>query len=760
MGNRRERIATRVSVAIFSAVLLLWARSVGGREKQEILTVKDTIETTQVVRPYGADPVLVSPDGSKYLVVLERGDLARNGTWVELFSGSTESLAAARASRVVARLFSRSTASAGDLIKNVRWLDDDEHVTFLWDDGRLPTRVVSVDVQSRKIDTVVGRSMPIVEYDMSPDGRTVVFVTSTPRDLSEDASDERNGFAVVDQSIWALLGGNLDGWTGRLHYDTFVLFRPQGRLYKVRETVGPWSMPPELLELSPDGRYAITVRPVGAVPADWDHYTDHIFRDDYLPLARRNPSGPNLVRQYFVIDTKKGTTRPLWNAPENPAAKVLWSPDSKAVVIGPTFLPVSEADSAGFFGQAVAEVDVETGRFVQIPVSQSPDAYERHPVRWVEDHAIEIGDTTAVFSGRTNALSRFKKIDGRWEPVEDEVSTQARSQKVRFELRENPNTPPSLYAVDERTGSAQEIKELNPQLSRFALGHVELVHWKATDGRPWSGLLYYPVHYQSGRTFPLVIQTHGYIAAQFTLDGVFSTASAAQVLANREIAVLQVGGPDAGGEEFAISPKEPRVYMAGFEGAIDHFVASGLCDRAKVGIVGFSRTGWYVEYMLTHSPYKFAAVIVADNSDCSYLQYVFFEDGGKGEYETDAGARPFGEGLLTWIRSAPAFNADRVNTPLRMEVDTGPIDRILEDWEMFSNLRYLQKPVELFVIPNIQHGVHILQNPAQRVASQEGAVDWFCFWLKGEEDADPGKVRQYRRWRELKDMVAYAVADP
>jgi hypothetical protein len=36
--------------------------------------------------------------------------------------------------------------------------------------------------------------------------------------------------------------------------------------------------------------------------------------------------------------------------------------------------------------------------------------------------------------------------------------------------------------------------------------------------------------------------------------------------------------------------------------------------------------------------------------------------------------------------------------------------------------------------------------------SQQGDVDWFCFWLKGEEDPDPGKTEQYKRWRELRKL--------
>jgi len=31
-------------------------------------------------------------------------------------------------------------------------------------------------------------------------------------------------------------------------------------------------------------------------------------------------------------------------------------------------------------------------------------------------------------------------------------------------------------------------------------------------------------------------------------------------------------------------------------------------------------------------------------------------------------------------------------------------------------------------------------------------VDWFRFWLKEEEDPDPGKAEQYARWRELRKL--------
>src|SRR5882762_5020006 len=64
-----------------------------------------------------------------------------------------------------------------------------------------------------------------------------------------------------------------------------------------------------------------------------------------------------------------------------------------------------------------------------------------------------------------------------------------------------------------------------------------------------------------------------------------------------------------------------------------------------------------------------------------------------------------------------------------------------------ATLRYLQKPVDLIIIPDSEH---VITNPGERMISQSSTVDWFRFWLKGEEDPDPTKAEQYKRWREFR----------
>jgi len=70
-------------------------------------------------------------------------------------------------------------------------------------------------------------------------------------------------------------------------------------------------------------------------------------------------------------------------------------------------------------------------------------------------------------------------------------------------------------------------------------------------------------------------------------------------------------------------------------------------------------------------------------------------------------------------------------------------------WQTYTLLRRQSKPVEYLYYP---YGTHNLFNARERNRSQQTAVDWYRFWLLGEEDANPKKSEQYKRWRTMKNM--------
>ena len=112
------------------------------------------------------------------------------------------------------------------------------------------------------------------------------------------------------------------------------------------------------------------------------------------------------------------------------------------------------------------------------------------------------------------------------------------------------------------------------------------------------------------------------------------------------------------------------------------------------------------------------------------------------------GGLPLGKNLGSWVKWAPSFNLDRVQAPLLINaIGNGSV---MAEWEIYDSLRLQKKPVELTYMPQ---GQHILQRPLERLASQQGSVDWFRFWLQRYEDPEPSKAAQYIRWEALRTLM-------
>jgi hypothetical protein len=119
-----------------------------------------------------------------------------------------------------------------------------------------------------------------------------------------------------------------------------------------------------------------------------------------------------------------------------------------------------------------------------------------------------------------------------------------------------------------------------------------------------------------------------------------------------------------------------------------------------------------------------------------------------GDVQTMYGGPPAGKSLETWFKRAPTFNLDRVDTPLRIVVASPYY--LLYDWEMFEGLNINEKPVDMVML---ESGDHVLKRPMERMVASGGNVDWFSFWLLGQEDGADGKVSQYTRWRQMRDVI-------
>jgi dipeptidyl aminopeptidase/acylaminoacyl peptidase len=662
---------------------------------KRFVTVVDAIETTRWADqeyfngyPSKGRVAHFSPNGKHFVVVLRKGNVVSNTNEFSMLLFETKKVLEPSTANVVVKMASSSNR---DGITGVKWLEDNQTIVFLGERPGEASQVYAVNVVTRELHRLTNHPVPIDSYDITPDGGEILFAADEPRSRMSDTEEARKyGIVVEKQSLEGLLA---NGCGARLGWDSEQLFlQAAGK--------SPEQIPVEdeivrghnHLSLSPDGRYAVVGVFIRSIPRLWRGY-----QDQNVQLRVREERGratSSLLRRYAVVDTARMSSSVLLDTPAVGFNHVAWAPDGQAIFLRSVRLPLDIQDPAERQAREEGLYDVE----IKLP---SKDL-------------------------RKIAQSDFPKQTGH-------------NQDVEVTLVEDINTPPRIY-VSAR-GAAQEtlLLDLNPQFSQLDLGSVEIVKWKATDGREVTGGLFMPRGYAPGRRYPLVLQTHGLKLDRFSMDGLadWNSGFAARALAAKGFVVLQTAMSADN------TPQEGPREMAAYEGAIESLDARGLIDRTKVGIVGFSRTTYHVAYTLTHSKYAFAAAVLTDGMEGGYFYHLAF--GPRDDVYVNGGV-PFAEGVPSWLKNSPEFNVDRLHVPLRLQAQ-GAADGLLGFWGLYSALNELGRPVDLIYLPDAPH---MIVKPWEQLAAQEGLLDWFSFWLRGEEDPDPRKAEQYVRWGRLR----------
>ena len=702
------------------------------------ITVKDTIEMTEFAdRGYflGGTPdtsvAVFSPSGKQFLIRLKKGNMERNVVQYFLLLFQTGE---AFQSPVGHLLLTMSSSSNREAIQQVRWLDDQD-VAFLGENPGETPQVYSVEISTNKITQLTHHPTAVVSYDISRDGREIVYEAGPlPKRLADTEQVRRKGWVVTSQYASDLLDDAEvhDGpWLDR---ELFV--QPwQEKAVRIPSTDFLTEYSP--LVLSPDGLYAVLAVYLSDVPKKWAEYGDKVLHQ-YI-VERRKPGTLSNIQQYMLLDVRERKLVPLLNAPKAWLDEgIAWSSDGRSVAVSGTYLPL-DSDNAQIQADRkarafVVEVDVPGGKIHVITGERlriASGSKEKNRITLAPGYYAEKG------SSRT-----FEKSNTDWRSQPASATDESQNAPVDVTLEEDKNTPPRIFVADRITGRKNLLLDLNPQFRDFEFAAVQTLKWKGTDGHEVIGGLYLPPDYQEGRRYPLVIQTHGYEEDRFWMNGPWNSAFAAQPLAARGVMVLQVGDSteQRADRNYANTPGEGPRRMAAFEGAVDELDRRGLIDTNRVGLIGFSRTVFHVAYTLTHSKYRFRAATLADGFDGGYLDYLLWRIT---DSEGVNGGEPVGAGLKSWLNNSPGFKVEDVSASVRIE-DYGPY-AFLGGWQWYSLLSLLEKPVDLVWIP---HGTHLLVKPWERMTSQQGNVDWFCFWLKGEESSDPAKSDQYGRWRE------------
>jgi dipeptidyl aminopeptidase/acylaminoacyl peptidase len=713
------------------------------------VTVADFIQMTRFGDPSydagGPSKGLVakfSPDGKRFVVALRKGNLETNTNEFSLILFDTDEVFRSPHPRA---LLSMASSSNRPAIQNVVWLADNDTLLFLGEHPGETTQLYSFACSSKELDKLTNHATNLSSFVTAPNGTEIVFAAENPEILFANDNAAHRGINVTSESLSELIAGKHGG----KDYDDHALFLKQtGSEVERKITTQGRVRSNNEMSLSPDGQHLVIQTEASSVPDAWTDYDDQFLKTSKLSSSA--PGARTSVFQYELVDIHAGSSYILLDAPipSLGGSEAAWAPDSQSVILSDMYLPLNVDDQAERGLRKthpfLVELLVPSRQFVKISDEDlrllNWDAKTSHVV-------CDVGRLDS-FTGKATSKAYFAKRKNTWSRAETPHAEEDAAHTLPdIVLDENMNGPPRIIAVARVTGQKSLLMDLDPQLRALDLARVEEITWTTTHHHEVKGGLYWPLDYVAGRKYPLVIQTHGWEPNRFWIDGPWTTTFAAQALAGKDFFVLQVSDIDWSLIE---TPKEVPAALALYDSAIDFLDRKGLIDRDRIGITGFSRTFLYATYALTHSKHHFAAADIADGVDYGYFQYMLSANSDQrvaASFDSLNGAPPFGKGLHKWLKVSPAFLMDRIETPLRIQ--TLYPASLLSDWHWFSGLITLGKPVEMIYIPE---GTHILEKPWDRMISQQGNVDWFCFWLKDEEDPDPHKIEQYQRWHKLRAM--------
>lgn len=742
-ARSRRILGALLLLLTLAAQALQGSKSKAANRSLRPATVQDAILMNRWANPgYFADDSahdagLFSPDRRYFLVLVKKGNLGNNTNEYSLLLFRTENAFDRPRPRVLLSMASSSNRSA---IADVKWLNDSRSITYLGENpGQIP-QVYRFDIPTGRITRLTSHNTAVVRYDVSGDGNEVVYEADPPNVVSVSRPETRRfGVVITTQYPTDLLLGTCStlARASSFYKQLFVQLRGQASF---RVTTKDFVVASHPLSISPNGRYAVVDVYLAKVPRAWKAYEDPLLRP-YITERVRTGTASN-INQYMLIDTASRRITPLVDAPTawQPFG-IAWGQNSRSIVLSGIYLPLDVSNAA--------ERPIRRKRTfvaqISIPGKRITPITDRNlqVVHWDRSGVLVVRAVAPQRAGEEEY--RYTSIG--WRPVIGPANRAAGGPPIAVTLDQDMNSPPKIFVSDHRTGRKDLLLDLNPQFRRVQFAHEEVIRWRATDGHEMIGGLYLPPNAIRGARYPLVIQTHGFDPHRFWIDGPYSSAFAAQPLADSGFVVLQIGN-SADPEQDRIventSEEAPR-QMAAYQGAINYLGGQGWIDRNRVGIIGFSRTVYYVAYTLTHSKYKFAAATLADGFDGGYVNSLLW--GIPGSYNSVNGGPPSGPTMAAWLKNSPGFNLDKVRTPVRIEYYGAA--GVLGGWQFFAGLTDLDRPVDFVWLP---FGTHELVKPWERLASLQGNLDWFRFWLQGNEDQSPWAKNQNARWEQLRSL--------
>jgi dipeptidyl aminopeptidase/acylaminoacyl peptidase len=375
---------------------------------------------------------------------------------------------------------------------------------------------------------------------------------------------------------------------------------------------------------------------------------------------------------------------------ERPKSDPAFSPDGAAIA----FLVASD----GVYGAPQVAVVPATGGEVKVLTA----AHDR----WVNDFRYSADGQWIYFTYENlggNQLARVRPRDGRLEQVivGDRVIGEfdvAKGGAVAGRVASG-NRAAELHVFS--GGRDRALTRINADFhARVALGEKLTVSFKSPDGTEVQAFVTRPPGFEAGRRYPTILSIHGGPVGQFGWGYDFE----AQYLAANGYLVVEPNprGSTGRGEDFvrAIYRTWGVTDYDDLIAAVDHVIALGWADPARLAVTGYSYGGYMTNVVITRTG-RFKAA--ASGAGHSYIVANYGHDIYQKWYNWELG--PPWENREMYDRLSPLLQAGKVTTPT---IFLGG----REDWNVpilnaelfYQSLRTKGVPTELVVYPDAHHG--------------------------------------------------------
>jgi dipeptidyl aminopeptidase/acylaminoacyl peptidase len=308
-----------------------------------------------------------------------------------------------------------------------------------------------------------------------------------------------------------------------------------------------------------------------------------------------------------------------------------------------------------------------------------------------------------------------------------------RKAEMFFYTRDTSRDFPDWYVADGAFKNAARLTEANPQQKDFFWSSGSMLLDYEMDPRSGKeaklqAALFLPSNYEKGKKYPTVVYYYEKMSQQLNR---YASPSAngfnKSVYTSNGYAVLM---PDI---TYKVNdPGMSAVWCV--LPALEAAVATGVVDRARVGLHGHSWGGYQTAFLVTQADFAAAVAGAPLTNMISMYSSIYFNTGGGNMaiFESSQGRFLGGywDNLEAYQRNSPVYYAARVQTPLIIlhNDKDGAVD-----WnqgiEYYNTLRRLKKPVIMLQYVGENHGLAKAANQKDYTVRMR---EWFDHWLKGQ----------------------------